>query len=746
MEKSVNKHITWPSCGLKARIPSYLLLILITPLALAQAPAGYYDSVDTSSPSALRNTLHQVIDDHTRYPYTSSAVDTWDVLEIADENMDNSGQVITVYENDNNSKQGGGNSFYNREHSWPKSYGFPNDGSSNYPYTDMHHLFIADNGYNSSRSNKPFDLCTSGCAEKVTLVNNSRGGPGHSNWTAGSYTQGAWEVWDARRGDIARAMFYMDVRYEGGNHGITGHAEPDLILTENRTLIDNSNTGNNESVAYMGLMSVLILWHQQDPVDDIERQHNEAVASFQGNRNPFVDHPEWVECVFELVCHGGGGGGDPGNGGGDPGNGSPTEAFINEFHYDNSGSDSNEFVEIAAPAGTDVSGWMIEAYNGSNGELYAIEPLSGIVADNQGCMGVLAVNFPGLQNGSPDGLALVTGSGQVLDFISYEGSLTATSGSAAGMTSTDVGVSETSSTRKNRSLQLGGTGSSKADFSWQTPLRHKKNAVNRNQVFDGCGSDTTPPAVPSGLNAIAGESQVMLSWNANSESDLAGYNVQRSTGGAWSTLNPSLVNDIMYIDTTASNGVTYQYRITAEDAVGNESAPSASVSATPQAALMDEVWINELHYDNASSDTGEFVEIAGTAGTNLSGWQLVFYNGSNGAVYKTVNLSGTLPNQQNNFGTIPFDVAGIQNGAPDALALVNDAGEVLEFLSYEGTLIAVDGPAAGMTSVNIGVSETSSTPAGYSLQKSGQGVASSDFVWNAPQAETYGQVNTGQSF
>jgi endonuclease I len=831
VEKSVNNHITWPACGLKARILSYLFLLLITPLALAQAPAGYYDSVDTSSPSALRNTLHQVIDDHTRYPYTSTAVDTWDVLEIADENIDNAAQVITVYENDSNGKQGGGNSFYNREHSWPKSYGFPNDGSSNYPYTDMHHLFIADSGYNSSRSNKPFDVCTSGCSEKVTLVNNSRGGPGHSNWTAGSFTQGAWEVWDSRRGDIARAMFYMDVRYEGGNHGITGHSEPDLILTDNRTLIDNSNTGNNESVAYMGLMSVLILWHQQDPVDDIERQHNEAVASFQGNRNPFVDHPEWVECVFELVCNGGGGDTTPpatvsglvasvngssvdldwannsetdlagytvyrsaqsggpygalngallsnsayqdstvsagntyyyvvtatdtsGNESGNSaqvsatvsGGGGSVDAFINEFHYDNSGTDSNEFVEIAAPAGTDVSGWMIEAYNGSNGALYAIEPLSGIIADDEGCMGVLAVNFPGLQNGSPDGLALVTGSGQVLDFISYEGTLTATTGSAAGMTSTDVGVSETSSTRKNRSLQLGGTGTSKADFSWQSPMRHKKNAINRNQTFDGCGSDTTPPAVPTDLQAIAGESQVMLSWNANSEADLAGYNVQRSTGGAWSTLNASLVNDIMYIDTTASNGVTYQYRITAEDALGNESAPSTTVSATPQAALMDEVWINELHYDNASTDTGEFVEIAGTAGTNLSGWQLVFYNGSNGAVYKTVNLSGTLPNQQNNFGTIPFDVAGIQNGAPDALALVNDVGEVLEFLSYEGTLTAADGPAAGMTSVNIGVFETSSTPVGYSLQKSGQGVASSDFVWNAPQAETYGQVNTGQSF
>ncbi len=270
--------------------------------AESQADPNYYNSVDDSSPSALRNSLHTIIDDHTRFPYTSSATDTWDILELAGENVDNSNQVITIYKNSTNTKVGGGNNNYNREHSWPSSYGFPDDGSSNYPYTDMHHLFIADSSYNSSRSNKPFDICVSGCDTRPTDFNNGRGGNGQDNLT----TTGIWDVWSGRQGDIARALMYLDVRYEGGTHGITGISEPDLILTDNLSLINASATGNNESVAYMGLLSVLLVWHKDDPVDIYEHQHNEAVAAAQGNRNPFIDNPDWVECVFELVCNGGG--------------------------------------------------------------------------------------------------------------------------------------------------------------------------------------------------------------------------------------------------------------------------------------------------------------------------------------------------------------------------------------------------------------------------------------------------------
>jgi endonuclease I len=277
-------------------------------------PAGYYNAVDPSSGAALRASLHAVIDDHTRFPYTSTATDTWNVLEAAQEDPTHSGNILDLYGNASFQKQGGGNTLYNREHTWPSSYGFPNDGSQNYPFTDCHHLFLSDDGYNSSRSNKPFRTCGAACNEKPTALTNGLGGgsgvyPGNSNWTQGSYTAGTWEVWGGRRGDVARALFYMDVRYEGGSHGVTGAPEPNLILTDNEAQIASSNTGSNEPVAYMGIRSVLLQWHASDPVDDLERARNDVVYGFQGNRNPFVDHPEWVDCVFNGVCGGGGGGG-----------------------------------------------------------------------------------------------------------------------------------------------------------------------------------------------------------------------------------------------------------------------------------------------------------------------------------------------------------------------------------------------------------------------------------------------------
>ena len=85
--------------------------------------------------------------------------------------------------------------------------------------------------------------------------------PGQSNWT----TTGIWETWIGRRGDVARALFYLDVRYAGGTHGVTGAAEPDLILTDDASLVATS--GTNASVAHMGRLSVLLAWHAEDPVE-----------------------------------------------------------------------------------------------------------------------------------------------------------------------------------------------------------------------------------------------------------------------------------------------------------------------------------------------------------------------------------------------------------------------------------------------------------------------------------------------
>ena len=537
--------------------------------ALAQIPPGYYDAVDETDNVTLRATLHTVIDDHQRFPYTSGATDTWNILEAAQEQPGVPNSFLDIYRNDSFVKVSGGNSLYNREHTWPKSYGFPNDGSSNYPYTDCHMLRLCDDGYNSARSNKPFRNCSAGCTEYTTFLNNGEGGgsgsfPGNSNWSTGSFTSGTWEVWNGRRGDIARAMFYADIRYEGGTHNVTFIAEPDLILTDNQTLIGNSNTGSNESVAYMGMLTVLLQWHLDDPVDALEMQHNDVVYSFQGNRNPFVDHPEWVDCLFNGTCA------------------------------------------------------------------------------------------------------------------------------------------------------------------------------------------ATGPAVPGGVIAMGGDGEVDLVWNANTEPNLAGYNVYRGTtsSGPYAQLNGALITMASYNDAPVANGTTYYYVVTAEDTTPVESAFSAEVSATPAAIIApgSGPWINELHYDNTGADTGEFVEIAGPAGTDLSGWTIVGYNGNGGAVYKTTNLSGVLPDLGNCVGTLAFFISGIQNGAPDGLALVDDLAVVRQFLSYEGVLVAANGPAIGATSTNIGVSESGFTPVGQSLQLGGTGSGYDDFTWQPAQAETPDLVNAGQTF
>lgn len=181
------------------------------------------------------------------------------------------------------------------------------------------------------------------------------------------------------------------------------------------------------------------------------------------------------------------------------------------------------------------------------------------------------------------------------------------------------------------------------------------------------------------------------------------------------------------------------------------SASIVALFALQSAAGAQSVFINEIHYDNASTDSGEAIEIAGPAGTDLSGWSVVLYNGNTPAAavtYDSDALSGTIPDQGGGFGTVSLSYPsnGIQNGGNDAIALVDGLGAVVQFLSYEGVATASNGPAAGMTSTDIGVVETGSDPAGYSLQLVGSGTAYGDFTWQAPAAQSFGAVNAGQSF
>ncbi|CAN5524746.1 hypothetical protein BH10ACT1_BH10ACT1_07230 [soil metagenome] len=149
--------------------------------------------------------------------------------------------------------------------------------------------------------------------------------------------------------------------------------------------------------------------------------------------------------------------------------------------------------------------------------------------------------------------------------------------------------------------------------------------------------------------------------------------------------------------------------------------------------------ISELHYDDstAAGDTGESIEVEADPGTDLTGWKIYLYNGGTGATLGKTYDNDPLPTPVTSSGVVAISYAtnGIQNGGPDGMALVRGDGTVAEFLSYEGTFAATDGPATGMTSVDIGVAETNTTAPGTSLQKI-------DGTWTASAANSFGTKNT----
>ena len=151
------------------------------------------------------------------------------------------------------------------------------------------------------------------------------------------------------------------------------------------------------------------------------------------------------------------------------------------------------------------------------------------------------------------------------------------------------------------------------------------------------------------------------------------------------------------------------------------SAPRLAVSAA-----VGTVRISEIHYDNAGTDEGEAIEVTGPAGTDLTGWTLVRYNGSNSLPYTTpaqlTALAGPIPATCGGEGVqvATFARDGLQNGAPDGVALIDAAGVVVEFLSYEGPMTSAGGAVpAGTASTNIGTQN--GTPIGQSLQRDGFG-------------------------
>jgi endonuclease I len=225
----------------------------------------YYASALGKSGDSLKNALHSIISTGvTKLSYDA----VWNALKVTDQDPSNSSNVILLYSGISRSKtlNGGDSGDWNREHVYAKSHG--DFGTTAGPGTDLHHLRPEDVAVNALRDNKDFD--TGGSA--------ATGAPG--NYTDSD----SWEPRNAVKGDVARMIFYMAVRYEGDD----GFAD-----------LEVNNSVSNGSNPYIGKLSVLLTWNSQDPPDSFEKNRNQVIyASYQHNRNPFIDHPEWVSSIF----------------------------------------------------------------------------------------------------------------------------------------------------------------------------------------------------------------------------------------------------------------------------------------------------------------------------------------------------------------------------------------------------------------------------------------------------------------
>lgn len=243
-------------------------------------PASYYESAFAATDEELPNVLNQLISaKHVQLTYSQ----VWSVLTFSDEDPNNTDNVIEIYTGKSIAKLENGSGAnannqdsWNREHVWSKSHGFPE--TYQLGYTDAHHLRPADWSMNTLRSNLDFD----------------NGGDPIEESPENFKDHDSWEPRNDVKGDVARMMFYMATRYNGASEDRT----PDLVLVDET----GTSSGTVDGKATFGKLCSLWEWHNADPVDERELSRNNVVFEYQGNRNPFIDNPEWANVIFGEAC------------------------------------------------------------------------------------------------------------------------------------------------------------------------------------------------------------------------------------------------------------------------------------------------------------------------------------------------------------------------------------------------------------------------------------------------------------
>ena len=355
-----------------------------------------------------------------------------------------------------------------------------------------------------------------------------------------------------------------------------------------------------------------------------------------------------------------------------------------------------------------------------------------------------------LSHNGNDAVGLATSAGVLID--------------AVGQANDDPGdgwvVAGTEDATKDHVLQRKSgftSGNTNWSLSASTNVATSEWIVHPLDTFDYVGYHGTAPEQPPFILLDPAETSRTVLVNSPVTLDVMAYDfntnevtleaVDLPPGATFPSVTntPPITNTFAW---TPASGTNHTVTFIASD---NDGSYTTAVHITVSAVLPppEKIWINEIHYDNDGGDTGEGVEVAGRAKTDLSAYRLVFYNGSDQLAYDTDTLTGTLPDQQDGYGAAWHPKAGMQNGGadPDGVALIRVVGQqtnVLQFLSYEGSFAATDGPAKGFVATDLGVSEPDSTLVGESLQLIGTGSVYAAFTWTGPVPASPGSLNSNQ--
>jgi endonuclease I len=263
---------------------SFLLLVGFQ-AGIAQIPPGYYTSAIGLTRTPLQQALHDIIKNHTAksYDYIWTAFQTtddkpngtvWDIYsDIPNGTPNGNPPYIYTFITDQCGNASHEGDCYSREHSFPKSW----FGGTVMPmYTDLFHIYPVDQYVNNRHSDNPFGVVGT---PDWTSLNGSKLGP----CIAPGYTGTVFEPRDEYKGDIARSYFYMSVRYYTEDTGWPG---------------SHMVTGSQLNPWALAMM---IQWHQADPVSQKEIDRNNVIYNIQHNRNPFIDHPEYVAAIWSSA-------------------------------------------------------------------------------------------------------------------------------------------------------------------------------------------------------------------------------------------------------------------------------------------------------------------------------------------------------------------------------------------------------------------------------------------------------------